>query len=241
MKNNRGIALITGTSHGIGKSTAIKFLDENYIVYGIDIDDAPRPMADWMNHDPSYYIETVDVYRHIKGNINKMDFNSEEFDFLKDVDILVNNAGTQENSITDIETNLLSPIRLTEKVLSYKHVKSILNVASVSAHNGEEYFHYVASKGGLLPYTKNVAQRCAEWGCTCNSISPGGVITDMNKSQLNNKESWEKIMAVTPLKKWAYPSEIADWIYFITCCQSSMTGQDVIIDNGENVYPKFVE
>ena len=56
----------------------------------------------------------------------------------------------------------------------------MLNVCSTSAHNGAEFPEYCASKGGLLAYTKHLAMRIAQYGATCNSISPGGVITPMN-------------------------------------------------------------
>ena len=47
-------------------------------------------------------------------------------------------------------------------------------------------------------------------------------------------------MEVTPLKKWATPEEAAEWTYFISVVNKSMTGQDIIIDNGESSYTKFV-
>ena len=47
-------------------------------------------------------------------------------------------------------------------------------------------------------------------------------------------------MKLTPLKKWATAAEIAQWIYFIAVMQNSMTGQDVVIDNGEMIKSNFV-
>ena len=47
-------------------------------------------------------------------------------------------------------------------------------------------------------------------------------------------------MKYTPLKKWATPEEIADWVYFFTVINKSCTGQDLIIDNGETSQTHFV-
>lgn len=224
------IVVITGTSTGIGKATAILFLSKGYFVIGIDKDNS--------NIDNNIY--NHENYLHLKYDIVK-DFDDIPWDRIAKVcSVLINNAGVQTNTVEDIDVNLTAIVKITEEILKAKNVHSIVNVASISAHTGEEYPYYTASKGGLLSYTKNVAQRCAEWNCTCNSISPGGVITEMNHDVINDANKWDQIMKVTPLKRWAEPEEIANWIYFLTEGQHSMTGQDVIIDNGENIYSKFV-
>ena len=73
--------------------------------------------------------------------------------------------------------------------------------ASVSAHKGAEFPEYCASKGGVLAYTKNVALRVAKYGATCNSISAGGVITELNAHILENKSLWDQVMAETLIPK----------------------------------------
>ena len=80
---------------------------------------------------------------------------------------------------------------------------------------------------------KNAATRLAKFGATCNSISPGGVTTDLNLPVMRDKKLWQKIMDVTPLKRWASPEDIAEWIYFLTAVNKNCTGQDILIDNGE--------
>ena len=55
----------------------------------------------------------------------------------------------------------------------------------------------------------------------------------MNNAVLDDPEAWDKIMEVTPLRKWASSYEIAQWIYFLTIVNKSCSGQDILIDNGE--------
>lgn len=50
---------------------------------------------------------------------------------------------------------------------------------------------------------------------------------------MNNPELWQKIMDETLLPKWAKAEEIAEWAYFVTVINKSMTAQDILIDNGK--------
>lgn len=208
--------LITGTSKGIGKATALLFLENGFNVIGLDKLPAPKEL------------KAYTTYTHYKVDVSKKD----KLPDLPEINILINNAGEQGSS-DDIKNNLYSAIYVTEKYGVQKNIQSILFNASVSAHTGFEFPEYVASKGGLLPYMRNVASRVAKYKATCNSISCGGVLTDLNKPVIEDRELWSKIMEVTPLKRWATSDEIAEWIYFITVRNKFMTGQDIIIDGGE--------
>lgn len=212
--------LITGTSKGIGQETALYFLSNGHTVYGIDILGSSI-------QDPNYH--------HYIADISK----KETLPELPVINILVNNAGVQD-SVNDIEINLCGTIYVTEKYGIHPEIVSILNVASASAHTGAEFPFYSASKGGMLSYTKNVALRIAQYGATCNSISPGGVLTELNKPVITDSVLWEQIMELTPLKKWATPYEIAEWIYFLTVINKFMTAQDVLVDGGESSNNTFI-
>ena len=208
--------LITGSSNGIGKATAELFLGTGHQVVGLD-------MAETSIVDPNYI--------HIRADISK----KESLPEIGEVEILINCAGVQseDSGYRDIDVNLKGTINVTEKYAFQRAIKSVLIVASASAHTGAEFPAYSASKGGLLAYTRNAAIRLAKYGATCNSISPGGVRTDLNKPVMDDPDLWRRIMDVTPLKKWAEPQEIAQWCYFLTTINQSCTGQDIIIDNGE--------
>lgn len=196
--------LITGTSQGIGKAIASIFLENGHDVIGIDRNEAS------ISHDS---------YQHLLHDVRDI----ENIPEMEDIQILINNAGTQNED--DIEINLRSLIRLTEKYGIQKNIKSILNVGSASGHTGAEFPEYCASKGGVIAYTKNVAQRVAEFGATCNSIDPGGVLTPLNDCVINDPQLWQEIMDQTPLKRWATPEEIAQWAYFMTVTNTFCTGQ----------------
>ena len=173
-------------------------------------------------------------YTHIISDIS-----DGELPEIGDVEILINNAGVQDTG-RDIDVNLKGTIRVTEKYAFNNGIKSVLFIASASASTGAEFPEYVASKGGVVSYMKNVALRLAWQGATVNSLSPGGVLTPLNARVIDDGEKWSKIMALTPLRKWASAEEIAEWAYFLTVINKSMTAQDLLIDNGEAARAEFI-
>ena len=211
--------LITGTSQGIGKAIAQRFLNDGHLVFGID-----RQMQSIT--DPNYTHYLCDV--RDKKNLPDLD----------NIDILINNAGTQNEE--DIDINLKALIYVTEKYGVRPGIRSVLNIGSASGHTGAEFPEYCASKGGVLAYTKNVAIRIAPFGATCNSLDLGGVLTPLNECVINDPELWAEIMNETPLKKWATPDEIAEWAYFLTVTNTFCTGQNILVDGGESINYHFV-
>ena len=211
--------LITGTSQGIGKAIAERFLQENHKVIGIDRQDASIT-------DENYTHYRCDIRDY--GNLPE----------LTGIHILINNAGTQNEQ--DIDTNLKALIHMTEKYGIQKDIRSILHIGSASAHTGAEFPEYCASKAGILAYTKNVALRVAPFNATCNSLDPGGVLTPLNDCVINDPILWAAIMDETPLKRWATPEEIAQWAYFLTVTNTFCTGQSILVDGGESINYHFV-
>lgn len=231
--------VITGAAHGMGAAFARYAYDK---------------LNNDVNADDAHNIHLLD-----KDRIDVSPFDREEkckvFFYYCDVELedslpeilhvthLFNNAGIQlptESYDNVIDTNLKGLIRCTETyALNNDDIKAVLNQASVSAHSGSEFPNYVASKGGVLAYTKAIANQLAP-KAICNSISFGGVTTSLNDQVMNDKDKWNRIMEVTPMKKWVTLNESSKWIWFLLFENESMTGQDVIVDNGEIINSTFV-
>lgn len=215
----RGLdVLVTGSSCGIGRATAELFLERGHRVWGVDVLDASIEHAN---------------YRHVVADV--CDKESLPDDVAPQV--LVSNAGVQGTG-RDIDVNLRGAINVCERYtfpdgrrLAPK-LRAVVLVGSSSGHTGAEFPEYAASKGGVLAYTKNLAQRLAPQA-VCNSVDPGGVTTQLNRPVMEDSELWARIMELTPLRRWATPREIAEWIYFVGVVNRFMTGQNLLVDGGE--------
>lgn len=211
--------IISGTSRGIGREIAKKFLSFGHKVFGIDI--LPSSISD-------------ENYTHYQKDIRDDDLPK-----LDRIDIVISNAGVQDES-SAISVNLEGNIHFVEHFLDEKSLSSILFIVSASARNGAEYPLYSASKGGLLAYMKHLANELAPKGIIVNSISPGGVLTKSNDYILTNDEKYQKVLDETLTHKWAKVEEIAEWAYFMTVINKSVVGEDILIDNGEMLKSNFI-
>ena len=211
--------LVTGTSRGIGKAIAARFLKEGHTVYGVDVQKSA------IEH-PNY----THLMRDIRDDA-PLD--------IPEPEILVNNAGTIEEADA-IDVNLTGTIRFTERFLSSPVLRSILFIASASARNGAEFPYYVASKAGIVGYMKYLANTLGKRGITVNAISPGGVVTPMNAHILDNEALYRAVLEETLLHKWADADEIASLGFMLTVENRSITGEDILVDNGELLKSNFI-
>lgn len=213
--------LITGTSKGIGRTIALYFLDKGYEVVGLDI------LKSSISNK---------LYTHYIADVSK----KEELPNISNIDIIVNNAGKQTNTEEDIEVNLKGTINVCEKYLESPNLKSILNMASASSITGSEFSYYAASKGGVVSYTKNLALKLASRKILCNALSCGGVITESNKHILESNDLYQKVLNETLLNKWMTEEEVSEYVYFMTVINKSMTGENILVDNGEALKSNFI-
>jgi NAD(P)-dependent dehydrogenase (short-subunit alcohol dehydrogenase family) len=212
--------VVSGTSRGIGLAIAQEFLDKGHVVYGYDV------LPTSIEHPR---------YRHVIHDVREESFPVDA----PDPDVLICNAGTLEEADA-IDVNLLGTMRFAEHFVDSPALRSILFVASASARNGAEFPRYVASKAGIVGYMKNLALAVAKRGVTCNSVSPGGVLTSSNQHILDDPRLYEAVLDETLLGKWAEPQEVAELVYFLTVTNRSITGEDILMDNGEMLKSNFI-
>jgi NAD(P)-dependent dehydrogenase (short-subunit alcohol dehydrogenase family) len=163
------------------------------------------------------------------------------------VDVLVNNAAvaarlpTSETGRPTIDqilaVNVRAPLLLISALLpsmTERGSGSIINLSSVSAIIGTpRRAAYAASKGAMDAATRSLAVELGPFGIRVNSVAPGVVDTAL---WANNKKIAgvpEAIDALTPLRRWATPEDVADVIVFLASGSSRfVTGETVSADGG---------
>ena len=242
---NRKVVLITGSSRGIGRSTVIKYAQNNYNVvinYNNSYDKA-RELGDYLVS--TYGIEVMIVKADVSNEVEVKDMVDKVISKFGNIDVLVNNASIaidsdfiskDSNSFNEIlNTNLVGTFLVSKEVSKYMKENRSGIIINVSSTNGidsmyVESLEYDASKAGVISLTHNLAEYLKPY-VRVNCVCPGWVNTDMNKDLDNAyiEEENKRIM----LNRFAEPEEIANVIYFLATDEASYINNSIIkVDGG---------
>jgi NAD(P)-dependent dehydrogenase (short-subunit alcohol dehydrogenase family) len=241
MKLKDKVAIVTGSSRGIGAATAILFAKEgaklvvNYKINKKAAQEVSRKIGKAnclvVQADVS---KEEDVKRLVLETLSKF----------KRIDILVNNAGeiirpgdwtvNLETWNRTIEVNLNSVwlmIREVAPVMKKQKAGSIVNITSTVGMLGvAPILAYTSAKSALLGLTKAFAKELAP-DIRVNAVAPSNVLTGMTRGA--GKELEERMKKATPLGRIATADELAKSILFLSCDDSSyITGHILVVDGG---------
>jgi 3-oxoacyl-[acyl-carrier protein] reductase len=241
------VAIISGSSRGIGQGIARAFAEEgaHIVLNGRDASLLEKLAGDLK----PFGIKVI----YFKGDVTRPSVVRQlilrTIKNFGRVDILVNNVGISPMASIDqitvqawdevIETNLKSAFLCSIEVLPYmkrQRFGVILNISSGSAKSGGVGAHYAASKGGLNTLTKSVAYEGAPDGIRANAISPGPIETAMADS-LFTPERKRFLESIIPLRRLGVPADIVQAAVFLCSDEASyITGEILEIDGGLNFY-----
>ncbi len=241
MKLENKIALISGSSRGIGKSIAEKFASEGAKVIVTYKDNYKLAKSISEKLDDSMIVKLdisskTSITNAIKNILKKH----------KRIDILVNNAGI--NKPTDFEkikekdwdailnTNLKGPFLLSQQIFSIMKKQNfgrIINISSVSGqYGGPRTIHYAVSKAGLISLGHCMSRYGAKYHITVNNISPGIIDTEMSKNVMKSKTG-KDILDKVLLKRSGTPADVSNLAVFLASDESSyITGQTYNVNGG---------
>lgn len=245
--NKKKNVLITGGSQGIGKRTAIEFLENNYnVIITSRFDEKERLLTDFFQpYNSNIYFYSLDVTdeNQVENVISKI------IKKFGKIDTLVNNAGISlssglltESKTSDfekmIQTNILGTYYCMKHVLFHmKNQKngSIVNVSSIAGLRGMPYSAlYGSTKSAVIGLTKSAAIEYAEWNISINAIAPGIIKTEELQKEIDDGEVNENSAAsIHPTCTLGSTTDIARGIYFLADTNNNfLTGHILNIDGG---------
>lgn len=239
------VALVTGSSRGIGKATIVELAKNkcNVIINYVNSEEEANALKKYVieNYNVRALIIKADVSNEeeVKNMFNKI---VEEFGH---IDIVVNNAGIAiDNDFYDktveefkrvLEVNLIGTYLVSKYAGNIMTDNKYGKIVNISSTNGIDTpylssIDYDASKAGIISLTNNLAIQFTPY-VNVNCVAPGWVNTDMNNDL--EKDFKDRETSKILLRRFANPEEIAKVIVFLASDDASYINNTVIrVDGG---------
>lgn len=238
------VALVTGTSAGLGQSVAIGLAKAGATVVGVSRRDsviAEKEIAGMGGtfHQINADVSEIDRYPDIVGEIK---------DKYGKIDILVNNAGIIDRNPAEqvepegwdrvINLNQRAAFFLSQAVgrefIKQQTGGKIINICSIRTfQGGSGVCSYTASKTALAGITRALATEWAKYNIQVNGIAPGFFETEINTAIKKDKKRNDEIVSAIPAGRWGRPEELQGTVIYLSSKASDyMNGHIVVLDGG---------
>jgi 3-oxoacyl-(acyl-carrier-protein) reductase len=238
------VSLITGSSRGIGRATAVMLAEAGSHV-AVNYVSNERAAGEVVKQVEGMGVRAK-AYRADISNSKQTDAMIDQvLDDFGTVQVLVNNAGiTRDRSFMKLSreqwhevllVNLDGAFNCTSKLLPIM-VESkwgrVINISSIVAQMGNfGQSNYAVAKGGLIAFTKSLAREVATKGVTVNAVAPGFIDTDM--TAVVAEKALDVVRTLTPMGRLGTPEEVAIAIRFLAAPRASfITGQVINVNGG---------
>jgi glucose 1-dehydrogenase len=252
MKFQGKVALVTGSSQGIGQAIAIRLAEEGASIV-INYRSHPEGAQDTLTkiHSVGGRCHAVDGFTvqadtgHV-ADVQRMVADSVAH-FGK-VDILVNNAGVEKKAdfwdVTEADYDAVMNVNLkgiffaiqafVKHLMEHNSPGKVINISSVHEELPFPHFAaYCASKGGLKMLTRNLSVELAPLGITINNVAPGAIETPINTKLLNDPQKLSALLQNIPLRRLGQPKDVASIVAFLASSESDyVTGTTFFVDGG---------
>lgn len=244
------VAIVTGSSSGIGQSIAIRLASEGANIV-VDYRSHPEGADDTKEQIEATGSKVITLHADVSKLDDTQKLVEQAWQQLGSCDILVNNAGiekgadfwdvTEEDYDEVLNVNLKGAFFLTQafvrRLRKAKRPGRIVNISSVHEDMAFPHFStYCASKGAMRMLTRNLAVELGPLGININNIAPGAIMTPINKSLLDDKPRLDSLLKNIPLARMGKPEEVAALTAFLASDEASyITGSTYILDGGLTV------
>jgi glucose 1-dehydrogenase len=252
MKLAGKVALVTGSSQGIGQSIAIRLAQAGasiVINYRSHPEGAEETLAKVKAAGGECHMVDGFTVQADTGSIADVQrMVTESIDHFGKLDILVNNAGIEKNAdfwdVTEADYDAVMDVNLkgiffaiqafVKHCMVLKQPGKVINISSVHEELPFPHFAaYCASKGGLKMLTRNLAIELAPLGITINNVAPGAIQTPINTKLLNEPDKLNALLQNIPLKRLGTPEDVASMVAFLASSESDyVTGSTFVVDGG---------
>jgi NAD(P)-dependent dehydrogenase (short-subunit alcohol dehydrogenase family) len=242
-------ALITGGDSGIGRAVAIAFAREGADVLISFLESEEEDARDTAQLIEKAGRKAVTVPGDISDEEHCKSLIDRAVSQLGGLDILVNNAAyqmAQPGGITDITTEQFDRVMKTNLYAMFWLCRAavpvmpsgsaIINTASVQAYQSSSaLLDYATTKGGIVAFTKALAEDLAEQGIRVNAVAPGPIWTPLIPATMP-EEKVKSFGGDTPLGRAGQPAELAPaYVYFASPESSYTTGEVLGVTGGKPV------
>lgn len=240
--SNKGTAVITGAANGIGQAYAVRLAKDGFDIAVADVVEAVHTKELVEREGAKFFSAVVDV----TSPEATLAFAAQVKEKLGTITALVNNAGIYPwKSFEDtdyntwrkvISVNLDGPFLMSKAFVPYMRENKygrIVNVASTTFFlNAPQMTAYIASKGGVIGFTRALASEVGADGITVNVIAPGLTNTKSMKSE--NSEIFDYLPKMQAIPKVIEPEDLVGVVSFLVSKDSSfVTGQTIAADGGQ--------
>ena len=241
------VAMVTGSSRGIGEAIALALAREGASVVIVDMD--PTGGEQVVRDIEKLEAEAIFVRGDVSNRTDVERMVRATLDGFDKIDILVNNAGIHDAGpfVEESEelwqrmfaVNVMGTVLPSQAVvpeMMRKNRGKIVHISSKAAVVGEPYHAaYSASKGAILALTRAMAIELAPYNITVNAICPGPIYTDMLLGA-TDADQREELLADAPLGRLGQPEDIAGAVLYLASDESDWcTGQVISVDGGMSI------
>ncbi|HBF43166.1 MAG TPA: 3-oxoacyl-ACP reductase [Desulfobacteraceae bacterium] len=246
MKLKGKIALVTGSSRGVGRAVALGFAKDGAKVV-VNYTSNEKAANEAVNKIQAMGSEAVSVRADVAQKTDAERLVETTIKTFGRIDILVNNAGftrpamminmTEEQWDQVVDIHLKGAFLCSQaagRQMKEQNYGKIINVTSVAGLVGTVgQINYSAAKGGIISMTKSIARELARYNICANVISLGIVATDMTKKIRSDEKLKDIYMNRILLRRFAEPDDISPAFVFLASDDSNyITGQLLSVDGG---------
>jgi glucose 1-dehydrogenase len=241
------VAVITGSSSGIGSAIALAFAEEGAAV-AVDYRSHPGEAKEIVDQVESSGGKAISVHADVSSPEDVKNLIQKAVEEFGRLDVMVNNAGTEEK-IPFLETpldvwNRIISVNLTgawlgcqeaaRQIVNQGGSGRIINVSSVHEDLPmPTNSPYCAAKGGLRMLMRTIAVELAPHNITVNNVAPGAVDTPMDAPLKEDANQMQKLLSEIPLRRMGRPAEVASLVVYLASDDAAyVTGSTFVIDGG---------